>query len=156
MVFSVDVTTPANTQIANALRTPIILFIGLIYHIEVYFPPGPSGLVGVQLSAGNHQLLPYNNGSWLRGDNILFKYDDLLHFDISTSQMDIITYNIDAVYDHHILVNIELVTDVQFQEALAPTVSTASLVDAINTLTATISKGIPTGIKPKTSILGTG
>ena len=148
MVFSLTVSTPKNTVITKSQSTPLKMFKGLIYHVEIYFPPGSSGLLGIQLEAGGHQLYPYNRGSWFVGDNILFKYDDLMIFDISTAQLDIVTYNLDTILAHKVLINIGLMTDERFIEAVAPTVSMSTLVSAIDKLTSVITSSLPSGKKP--------
>lgn len=154
MVFSQQVDTPANTSESNPLITAIKLFTGIIYHIDVYFPPGPSGLLGVQLQVGGHQVFPYNRGAWVIGDDVLFAYDDLMSFDISTEQLDIYTYNSDTVYSHKCLVNIGIVTEQQFINAKVPNASLNQVVTALDNLTAVITKQLPSGKKPSLSILG--
>lgn len=154
MIFSLTVSTPANTVKTDVLRTPIKLFLGLIYHVEIYFPPGSWGLLGVQLHAGGHQLYPYNNGGWFYGEDMLFKYDDLEYFTISTAQMDIVTYNLDEQFDHKVMVNIGIMTNKQFQQAIAPENSTTDLIAAVDSLTAAIKAQLPTKIRPKTVLLG--
>lgn len=154
MVFSLTVLTPSGIIQSHPQVTPIKLFKGLIYHVELYFPPGSSGLMGVQLSAGGHQMYPFNRESWFIGDDVLFKYDDLEYFTISTSQLDIITYNVDSQFSHEVMINIGLLTNKQFQQAVAPENSTTDLINAVNALTTVIQSTLPTGKKPKTMLLG--
>lgn len=40
----------------------------VVKSVEILFPPGPSGLVGVALATAGQIVIPYNVGSWIIGD----------------------------------------------------------------------------------------
>lgn len=153
MVFNLAVTTPANTPITDPLYSSIVMFPGLIYHMGIYIPTGPEGLLGVQLSAGGIQIAPFNRNSWLIGDDIYRSYDDLQYFTVSTAQLDVITYNLDATLDHECFIDIGIAVDEQFQEAIAPKKGITDLVDAINNLVAQLQSSKTTGTAPSTPFI---
>lgn len=117
MIFTTDILTPKNTSVDSPQKTPWKLVNGLIYRVEVQFPPGPSGLVGVALHTSNIRLYPYGANDFFKGDNTTIGFDDLAYFDISTSQIEVWTYNEDTRYDHTVQIRIGIVDDPTFIKA---------------------------------------
>ena len=58
MIFNRVVETPANTEITSPLRTDMKCVAGLVYQLDIYFPPGSAGLMGVQIRNQNVALYP--------------------------------------------------------------------------------------------------
>ena len=76
MIYSKFITTPANTLQSNPLRTSIKVTKGLVYKVEIMFPPGSLGLLRVAIFDGAYQAWPSTVGEWFRTDGETISYDD--------------------------------------------------------------------------------
>lgn len=61
-MYEYELTVPANTSAADPLLQRFALSAGILNHISVYFPPGPSALAHVQILYQNYQIEPWNWG----------------------------------------------------------------------------------------------
>lgn len=111
MILNKVVSTNANTDKNNPHKTSWKITKGLIYQVDFYFPPGPSGLVGVKILEGSLTLYPLGGSDYLIGDNIKYSFSDLHNFNIETNLLDIYTYNIDEAYEHLIQITIGVVSE---------------------------------------------
>lgn len=111
MIFAKTINVPATTPTATPLVTPWHLASGLIYKVEIYFPPGPCGLVGVAVQSAIHRLYPFGESEWFIGDNVTISFDDEMSFNIATKQVEIWTYNLDEKFAHSIQVRMGLISD---------------------------------------------
>lgn len=64
-----SITTPVGTTIANPLVTALNWRQGYPLRVEIRVPPGPSGLVGVQLAHSGEVVIPHDRTEWLVTDN---------------------------------------------------------------------------------------
>lgn len=104
MFYSKSVTTSANTTQGAPLVSTVPITSGVLVHSEIYFPPGPSGLVGVQVRIGDIQILPVERTEWIIGDNSTIKIDDLFDVNRPPYVLSIRTYNLDEAYEHFVQV----------------------------------------------------
>lgn len=92
-----DVTIPAGTAEASPLEVETNFAAGELVGVELLFPAGCGGLVGVRLAVGHAQAIPTTAGSWLVGNGETLRYD--LVGQINNGAWSLIGYNADA-YDH--------------------------------------------------------
>lgn len=111
MIWAQTITVPKSTVPATPLVRPWIIPNGLIYKVEISFPPGPSGYVGVQLKTASHNLYPADEDQWFIGDNDTLSFEDEYMFNLESKQIDINCYNEDETYDHTIQVRLGIITD---------------------------------------------
>jgi hypothetical protein len=96
-------TTPAGTLTTAPLVTPVNLGDVMLDHVDIMWPPGPSGAVGFQLQLSGGVLLPYNAtpagaasyvfkaSDWLIADDTRMWFDLGIEVD---SHLSIVTYNL--------------------------------------------------------------
>ena len=123
MVYVSTIAVPKNTPKTSPLKTRMNVTKGLVYKVEIMFPPGPSGLVHLWIMDGSYQFLPSSEGETLYGDNTLIQFDDLYIMDSEPFFFDIYTYNEDDTYDHTIQVRIGLVSKDVFMARFLPTMT---------------------------------
>lgn len=123
MIYSANITTPANTLEVNSVETILEVNKGLIFMIETEFPAGCCGLVHMQIFDSNYQLFPATPGESMRGDNVLAKYDDLYLKNSAPFKFTIKTWNLDEVYDHTIQVRIGIAITEAFMSRYMPSIS---------------------------------
>lgn len=145
MIFNSIIDTPANTTKNDPLRTDLKCVEGLIYQVEFYFPPGSSGLLGIQIRNQNVSLYPRNRESWFIGDNLRISFPDLYELRLTNNILEIFTYNTDTDYDHQIQVSIGIVAHEEFISHFLPGRSVRDLIETMNALSDIISvSSIPT------------
>lgn len=106
MIYRFAISTPANTNKANRIKTSLPLARGIIHQIEVQFPPGPQALLHLKLNRGLHQIWPTNSETAFSSDNTLISFRE--HFEIIDRpfRLEAYTWNDDTAYAHLVIVRI--------------------------------------------------
>jgi hypothetical protein len=131
MIYSPSVTVPANTPQKSPVIKRVPITEGLLYHLEVYFPPGSCGLVGVQIFDGAHQCYPSNEGEFFFGDNSLLALDDLYAKENPPDEFQIVAWSTDDTYSHVIGVRLSMLPDAAFAARFAPSTDNEQLKEII-------------------------
>ena len=108
MIYSMDITTaasPATTQVKPKV-TELVITKGLIYRVDITFPQGSAGLLGLAVFDGSYQVWPSTLGQWFRGDGIAINFDDVYIKNSAPFKFLIHTYNDDDTYPH--IVNVRI------------------------------------------------
>lgn len=95
------ITTPVGTALASPLITALNWRQGYPERVEIRVPPGPSGLVGIQLAHSGQVVIPHDPSEWLTTDDeaVIWPLDAYPYNPVWTVR----TYNLD-VYPHTIQV----------------------------------------------------
>lgn len=96
-----ECTIPANTPRGAPVELDISFAPGVVLVIEVVFPVGPSGLVGIALAQAHQPVLPRNKGAWWIGDGEAVKRDVTGYNDSGDWQL--VGFNEDII-EHTVLV----------------------------------------------------
>lgn len=120
MIYTANITTPKNTAKTALKHTVLQVTTGLVYKVEVYFPPGSAGLMGVAILDGLFQVWPSSAGEFFLGDTCLISYDDLYLKEAAPFQFSIYTYNLDTTYDHFAAIRVGMVSNEVFRARFLP------------------------------------
>lgn len=120
MIFTADVTIPANTTKASPISQLLSISKGLVYRVSFVFPDNLLRLAGVAVFDGSFQLWPSTPGNWFAGDDETKSYGDLYLKRSSPYEFVINGYNLDDTYEHTIYVEIGLVSEEKFQARYMP------------------------------------
>jgi len=131
MIYTANITTPANTAREAPLRTPIKVTKGLVYRVEFFFPRGPSGLMGVCVTDGLYQCWPSSIGEYFISDNESIGFEDLYSKEAAPFEFTAITYNLDTAFEHFVSVRIGLVSKDVFLARFLPTKTHEYLADLL-------------------------
>lgn len=103
-----EFTVPANTPESDPTTQQIKLSAGTITYTSIYFPPGSGGYLYVQLWYNGHQLIPWQRGKWMRGDDLLVP--DFGHYPCTEQPNRLVLkgYNLSTEYEHAALVGVEI------------------------------------------------
>jgi len=149
VVFVSTITTPKDTASTASQETVVKLTKGLIYKFEIFFPPGPSGLVGVSICQADMQLYPRQRDEWFLGDNITVQFDDTYFLSSPPWELRLKTYNIDDTFDHTVQVRIGLMTEMEYLARYAPLAGIEALQGTLDALAEAMSTQYkPTGESP--------
>jgi len=121
MIYTANITTPANTARTIPRRTVLNVTKGLVYKVEFYFPTGSAGLMGVAVLDGLYQVWPSNGGEFFLGEHQLIAFDDLYLKESAPYAFEVITYNTDELYEHFVSVRVGLVSSDVFLARFLPT-----------------------------------
>ena len=81
---------------------------GTISRSFIQFPAGCGGLVWVQIWLNGYQLIPWERGQWLRGDDHII--EDRGRYSVSEEPRLLVVkgYSVGAVYPHTVQVGVEV------------------------------------------------
>jgi len=131
MIYTANITTPKNTAKSAPKITRLQVTNGLVYRVEVFFPKGSSGLMGVVVTDGLYQCWPSNVGEYFIADNDTIGFDDLYIKEAAPFLFSVITYNLDETFDHFVSVRIGLVSKEVYLARFMPTKSYEYLADLL-------------------------
>jgi hypothetical protein len=113
MIFTYDLSLPANTTVRNPVKQDMLLGYGIIDNVLITFPAGCQALAGVKIKRGLHSVLPAGHNKWFKGNdaniNLYTRYELTDYPYILTLE----GYNIDDTYGHNIIIMLSLVPPVQ-------------------------------------------
>lgn len=121
MIYSANITTPANTTQSGLKTTRIHVTKGLVYKVEFYFPSGSAGMMGVAVFDGLFQVWPSSVGEFFIGEDHVVSFDDLYLKEAAPFELQCYTYNTDDTYDHAVSVRIGLMSKDVFLARFLPT-----------------------------------
>jgi len=101
--FESEFCIPSGVTKGKPLRKEVTLPRGIIEELDVIFPPGPVGLVGVRVFRGLHQIVPARYEDWLVGEDITFTHRTPVELLSEPYVLTLEGYNEDEVYDHTVI-----------------------------------------------------
>lgn len=123
MIYAFDITTVASTPVTSPKRTPLKVTRGLVYQVEIEFPPGPLGLYHVSIYDGGYQIWPSNSEFDFHGDNGMIVFPDTYLKLVAPYEFTAVTWNADDTYQHTLHLRIGMVSDEVFMARFLPTLS---------------------------------
>ena len=121
MIYSKYISTEIETYATKPLQTVLKVTRGLVYKIEIDFPPGPTGLLKVQIFDGGHQVWPSTPGEYFITDGYCISFDDTLLKLVAPFQFDIYTWNEDEKHAHGVTIRIGMVSSELYMARFLPT-----------------------------------
>lgn len=106
MLFTLEVTIPANTTEAAPSTETLKLAAGVITGISVKFPSGCHGLVGVRLKHEEAQLTPVGRSSWVSGDGETVLSPEYYDLGKSAKELEFVGVSPGTTYPHTITVRV--------------------------------------------------
>jgi len=105
---------------------------GLVYKVEILFPPGCAGLLKVKIRDGGHQVWPSNEGESFATDGFTISFEDTLLKLASPYQYDIFTVNEDTLYDHSVTIRIGMVSKEIYMARFLPTIAYERMLEVLH------------------------
>jgi len=106
VIYAKTITTEANTSEGSKEDIVLTVTSGLIWLLEIDFPPGCCALQHVQIFDGSYQVLPATPGESLHGDAVTMRFDDLYFKQAAPYELKIRTWNLDDTWSHTIQIRI--------------------------------------------------
>ena len=131
MIYQATIKTPIILYTLHPLRTVLKVSKGLVYKIEVDFPPGPQSLLKVRIFDGGHQMWPSSPDECFKTDNYCISFDDTFLKLAEPFQFDILTWNEDDTYSHNVTVRIGMVSQDIYMARFLPSMAYEQLLTLI-------------------------
>jgi len=123
MIYTANITIPANTAAANPTLGRVKISLGLIYKVELQFPPGCGGLAHVVINDGGYQVWPSTLDSDFATDDYTISFEDSYLKQADPSELQIYGYNEDETYPHTIQVRLGVASKDEFMARYLPTMT---------------------------------
>ncbi len=123
MIYAFDILTPKAGEDGNPKRTPLKVSRGLVYQVEVEFPPGPLGLCHVSIFDGGYQIWPSNPDCDFHGDNGYITFPDTYLKLTEPYEFTALTWNEDDTWPHTVYIRLGMVSDEVFMARFLPSLS---------------------------------
>ena len=119
MIYTKPITIDANTSESSPREDFINISTGVIHKVEVLFPPGCAGLVGVRIHQGGHQIYPTDTEAFI-SDAETISFNDYHIVQRGYTSLRILSYNTDTLYAHTIYLRFGVLKEWQInpQQAL--------------------------------------
>ena len=88
------------------VKTILTVTSGLLWLLEIDFPPGCCGLSHCQIFDGLYQMFPASPGESFHGDNVTLHLEDLYFKQAAPFEFRIVTWNEDENWDHDLQIRI--------------------------------------------------
>lgn len=111
MSYTKDLTIPKSTTAADPTTVDIPIQSMLIDRMEITFPDGCVGLVGVRFRYQSRIIFPYNPEGWYKGNNQTVIFSPNIELKEDPFVLSIEGYNNDDTYQHIVYI----VIDVEFK-----------------------------------------
>jgi len=106
MLYSKDITVPANTAETAKQTTDLKIADGVIHKVSILFPTGCVCLVKIQMFEGGHQFISSTEGQYLSGDGEAVDIPEFYEIKGGPRYITIKTWNLDDTYDHTLQIRI--------------------------------------------------
>jgi len=106
VIYCSSITTSKGKTEATATETVLAVTSGLLWMLEVEFPPGCCGLVHFQMFDGKYQVFPATPRESFHGDAVTLHFDDLYFKQAAPFEFTIKTWNTDESWDHTLQVRV--------------------------------------------------
>ena len=127
MIYTKTLSSVAGGSASNPRKEDMFLTSGLIYQVELYFPPGSSGLLHVAIFDGGYQAWPSEAGETFFGDNTLISFPDRYYIDSPRKAFTISHWNEDDTYAHTFQIRIGQVSAEVFIASFLPSMTMEKL-----------------------------
>ena len=120
MIYSASITYDKGKSEATLTRTILRTGSGLVWRLEVEFPPGCAGLVHIRIMDGGYQMFPASPGETFSSDGSVIGFDDLYLKSSEPFEFTIEGWNEDTAWDHNINVRLAMASSEAFMSRYMP------------------------------------
>ena len=130
MLYSEQITIPANTSESSLVSTSLKLSLGVIHTIWLTFPPGCCGFVKVRMSIDGHPFLPVHKDAYIKGDDYTFAFPVMFEITDEPMTLTIEAWSTDSSYAH----SIQVVVLVLPKKLILPAGATEGILEGMKSL----------------------
>jgi len=111
MFYRFAVTVPKNTPKESPVEQMVRLTAGVVEKVEITFPSGCAGLVGLRILRGGHVVWPTSPGEWFVSDDYTISFPERYPILDEPLELRLQAYNLDDTYNHTPVVRLAVKTE---------------------------------------------
>ena len=134
MIYSKDCEILTTDLITNPAHHVLKVTRGLVYKVEVEFPPGCGGLIHLAIFDGGYQAWPSSPDQTFHTDGYTISFDDTYLKFIEPFQFDIYGYAVGTKYNHYPVVRLGIVSKEVFMARFMPSMTYKYLLETLDKL----------------------
>jgi len=123
MIYSASITSGKRGDADDKRVVMLPVCKGLVYRIEIEFPPGCCGLLRCRILDGSYQVWPTSCDDIFHSDARVIGFDDCYLKTAAPFEFRIETVNMDETWSHSIQVRIGMASSEAFMSRYMPSVS---------------------------------
>jgi len=120
MISRFSLSIPANTSSSSPKTLDIELPVGVIHKLDILFPPGCCGLVGVAIFQGIHLIWPSYSDEWFSTDGETITFEEFYEVRRGLTTFTLKGYNTDDTYSHTIVFRFGILKKSEIQGVWIP------------------------------------
>jgi len=106
MIYRWNISTPKNTLATSKQKTTLKVAYGIVHQIEIQFPPGPTGLLHLQINDALHQVWPINPEGDFASHNVNISFREFIPVLTEPYEFQAYTWNTDDTYAHIVIIRL--------------------------------------------------
>jgi len=130
MLYSEQITIPANTSESSLVSTSLKLSLGVIHTVWLTFPPGCVGYVKVRMSIDGHPFMPVHKDAYIRGNDFTFAFPVMFEITDEPMTLTIEAWSAGSSYAH----SIQVVVLVLPKKLILPAGATEGILEGMKSL----------------------
>jgi len=131
VIYQATIKTLAGLADFTYLQSTLKVTKGLVYKVEIAFPPGCANLLKVRIFDGGHQTWPSNLDESFHTDGFVISFDDTLLKLAAPFQYTIHTVNEDTIYDHSVTIRIGMVSEEMYIARFLPSMAYQQMLEVL-------------------------
>ena len=106
MFYRFSISTDNTFTVTNKKKTLLPVAQGIITQLDVQFPPGPQGLLHLQIRYSLHQVFPFNTDESFASDSVNITFREHIPILYEPFELQAYTWNEDETFDHMVIIRI--------------------------------------------------
>ena len=108
-IYQVELVLPVVGSLGDETTIELQVNNGLMGDLYILFPGGHAGLTNVRILQQSSQIIPFNNGSYLTGDNVIYRFNPATEIDGRGIPLIFSGYNEDDTHIHTVYFTFDIV-----------------------------------------------
>jgi hypothetical protein len=110
-IYTEEIKIPANTSEDDPETKEIVIQGYILEKIHILIPHGHQALAGLRIKYGLKQIIPYTEGTWIKGEGESLTFTPLYELPEYTCKLILEGYNEDDTYNHSFFLRFETKTE---------------------------------------------
>jgi hypothetical protein len=106
-IYTEEIIIPANTPESSPITKETTIQGYFLEKVHVLIPHGHQALAGLRIKYGLKQIIPYEEGTWIKGEGESLTFTPLYELPEYTCKLILEGYNEDDTYDHSFYLRFE-------------------------------------------------
>lgn len=106
-IYHAVLTVPSNTPQDSPAQDSLVVEGDILEKVTIQIPSGHAGLTGIRIKYGIKQIIPKEEDTWIKGDNVVLVLYPLYELPEFYCRLIVEGYNNDDTYNHSFYITFE-------------------------------------------------